>query len=303
MAAAGDDPRPHAASCSRARSAPGVTTARARRGGRAASSARRAPSRRSRATAASPARSAPRRTRWSSTASRARTSSRAATSSRSTSASSLDGWVADARAHVPGRPGHARSPQKLLDVTEGVAVRRRRAVPARATASATSRTPSRRASRREGFSVVRSLVGHGIGRDDARGPADPELRRRRAAARCSRRAWSWRSSRWSRPAATRSGWATTAGRSSPRTARWPPTSSSRSRSRPTGPRILTPWHEQRGPRGRGLAARRPPCALCYLASSRSRAARSVLRVHVRDVVAAAVTAARAASPDTSRKGS
>ena len=61
-----------------------------------------------------------------------------------------------------------------------VAVRRRRAVPGR-------QPPGRRlardpAARRgaTGFSVVRSLVGHGVGREHARGPADPQLRRRPA---------------------------------------------------------------------------------------------------------------------------
>ena len=37
----------------------------------------------------------------------------------------------------------------------------------------------------------------------------------------------------------------TAGRSTRRTTRWPPTSSSRSPSPPDGPRVLTPWHSSR----------------------------------------------------------
>ena len=40
---------------------------------------------------------------------------------------------------------------------------------------------------RNGFSVVRSLVGHGVGRSYHEDPADPELRACRAAARCCRR--------------------------------------------------------------------------------------------------------------------
>ena len=38
-----------------------------------------------------------------------------------------------------------------------------------------------------GFSVVRSLVGHGVGRSLPRGPADPEFRPAGPRARCSRR--------------------------------------------------------------------------------------------------------------------
>ena len=75
----------------------------------------------------------------------------------------------------------------------------------------------------------------------ARGPADPQLRRpgRGPAARGGHGAR--RRADGHRRAATRCGWATTAGRSTPRTARWPRTSSSRSRSRPSP--VLTPWHD------------------------------------------------------------
>ena len=76
----------------------------------------------------------------------------------------------------------------------------------------------------------------------ARGPADPQLRRPRARGRSWRRAWCWPSSRWSTPGATTCAWAPTTGPSTRRTGRSPPTSSTPSRSRPTGPRILTPWH-------------------------------------------------------------
>ena len=44
-----------------------------------------------------------------------------------------------------------------------------------ATASATSPTRSRRASRRDGFAVIRSLVGHGIGRDMHEDPQIPNF--------------------------------------------------------------------------------------------------------------------------------
>ena len=114
---------------------------------------------------------------------------------------SLDGWVADAARTFAGRPGDARSPSKLLEVDRGVAVRRRRAVPARQPPRATSRTPCRRASRTTASrSCARSSA-------TASGARCTRTRRSRtsaspAAGRCSRRAWSSRSSRWSPPAAT-----------------------------------------------------------------------------------------------------
>ena len=183
------------------------------------------------ATAASRRRSAPRPTTWSCTASRAalRRSPRA-TSSAST-------WASRSTASSPTRP--SRSPigtvdaeaRRLMDVTARVARGGDRAVPGRDVGWATSRTPSRRSSRRPGFSVVRSLVGHGVGRDDARRPADPQLRRARAAARGSRRAWSSPSSPWSTPAGTTCSSPTTAGASTRATVRCRRTSSTRWRSR------------------------------------------------------------------------
>ena len=138
----------------------------------------------------------------------------------------LDGWVADAARTFPVGPITPVA-TKLLHSTEAAlhdAVVQCRAgnrlgdvshaVQARVEA--------------DGFSIVRSLVGHGIGRTCTR------TRRSRtsaipARARSSRRAWSWPSSPWSRPVATPSAWARTGGRSTPRTARLQPISSSPSR--------------------------------------------------------------------------
>ena len=47
-----------------------------------------------------------------------------------------------------------------------------------------------------GFSVVREFVGHGIGRQPARGAAGAELREARIAVCACGRGWCWRSSRW-----------------------------------------------------------------------------------------------------------
>ena len=144
----------------------------------------------------------------------------------------LDGWVADAARTFAVGPITPVA-QKLLDVDRGVAVRRRRAVPGRQPAR-------RRLARGPGARRGRGLVGRALARRprhrarDARGAADPQLRpaRPRAAAGGGDGAGGRADGR--RPGATRCGWATTAGRSSPRTARWPRISSSRSRSRPTG---------------------------------------------------------------------
>ena len=109
---------------------------------------------------------------WSSTASPGPTSSSAATSSPSTSASSRTAGSPTARARSRSAPVTPVAAQ----AARGHA--RRRCSPpsssaAPATASATSRTPCRRASRRDGLSVVRSLVGHGIGRDMHEDPQIP----------------------------------------------------------------------------------------------------------------------------------
>ena len=125
-----------------------------------------------------------------------------------------------------------RSPRKLLDVDQSS-----RCSPP---SSSAGRQPPRRrlarragdASRAPGCRVVRSLVGHGIGRDMHEDPQIPNYGEpgRGPAARGGHGAR--RRADGQRRRATRCAWATTAGRSSPRTARWPPTSSSRSRSPP-----------------------------------------------------------------------
>ena len=84
----------------------------------------------------------------------------------------LDGWVADAARTFPVGPVTPVA-QKLLDDDRGRAVRRRCRSARRAIAWATSRTRSSSTSRREGFSIIRSLVGHGIGREMHEDPQIP----------------------------------------------------------------------------------------------------------------------------------
>ena len=244
MAAAGDDPRRAPWTCSRARSAPGVTTAELDA----------AAERFIRSQGAAPAFKGYRGFPGSICASPNDMvvhgipgpvhASSAATSSRSTSASSLDGWVADAaRTFAVGEVTPVAG--KLLEVTgRRCSTPSSSAVPA--TGSATSRTRCRRAWRATASRVVRSLVGHGIGRDDARGPPDPQLRPARAAARCSRRAWCSPSSRWSPPGATHvrmgdDGWAIYSQDGS-LAAHFEFTIAITAE----GPRILTPWHLENG---------------------------------------------------------
>ena len=146
------------------------------------------------------------------------------------------------RPDLPGRTGHARRRASCCTITEEsllAAVEQCRAGNRLGDVSHAVQQHVEAA----GFSIVRSLVGHGIGREHARGPADPQLRRsgHRRPARGGDGAGGRADGH--RRAATRSGSATTTGRSTLRTGRWRPTSSSRSPSPPTGPRILTPWHE------------------------------------------------------------
>ena len=83
-----------------------------------------------------------------------------------------EGWVADAARTFTVGPGRARSPASCWTPP-----RRRSSPPSssagRATASATSPTRSRTVVEAEGLSVVRSLVGHGIGRDMHEDPQIP----------------------------------------------------------------------------------------------------------------------------------
>ena len=111
----------------------------------------------------------------------------------------LDGWVADARDHGPDRDRSPRSPARcsrprgaLFDAVEQCRPGNRlgdvsHAVQTRVEA--------------DGFSVIRSLVGHGIGRDMHEDPQIPNFGQP-GTGPSWRRAWCWRSSRWSTPAAT-----------------------------------------------------------------------------------------------------
>ena len=143
----------------------------------------------------------------------------------------LDGWVADAAiTHPIG--GVTPVASRLLATTRGAlfdAVEQCRVGNRLGDVSHAVQTRVEA----DGFAVIRSLVGHGIGRDDARGPADPELRRARYGPGAGGGDGRWRSSRWSTSAPTTCGWGRTTGRSTPRTAAWPPTSSTPWRSPPT----------------------------------------------------------------------
>ena len=108
----------------------------------------------------------------------------------------LDGWVADAARTFPVGAESRRSPQQAAGRPRGVAVRRGRAVPARQPAG-------RRLPRRPDAGRGRGAVAS-CGRSSGTASAATCTRTRRspttatrARARCSRRAWCWRSSRWS----------------------------------------------------------------------------------------------------------
>jgi methionyl aminopeptidase len=121
-----------------------------------------------------------------------------------------DGWVSDAAMTVPVGPVSPEA-QKLLDVTKAslfAGIEQMRPGNHLGDVSAAIQ----RSVEIEGLSIIRTLVGHGIGRDMHRASAN------RARAQGGRGGWCWRSSRWSTPAARWSGWATTAGRSTPKTA-------------------------------------------------------------------------------------
>ena len=184
----------------------------------------------------------------------------AATSCRSTSAwSATAGW--------PTRPGRSRSgpitpiARKLLSDDRGVAVRWR----------SSSAGPGNRLGdvshavqehvEAAGLSIVRTLVGHGIGRSMHEEPQIPNYGEpgHRRPARGGDGAGGRADGHRRAPRA--SGWARTTGRSTPRTARWRPISSSRSRSPPTGPGS-SPRGTRPGkrPRGRGLSSGVAPAA-------------------------------------------
>jgi methionine aminopeptidase type I len=156
----------------------------------------------------------------------------------------LDGWVADAARTFPVGP-ISPTARKLLATTQAsllAAVEQCRVGKRLGDVSHSVQAVVEA----EGLSVVRSLVGHGIGRDmpracrscarsSATALAATCTRTRRsrttvrpARASSSRRGWSSRSSRWSPSGATPCGWPRTTGRSTRRTDRWRRTSSSRS---------------------------------------------------------------------------
>ena len=99
----------------------------------------------------------------------------------------LDGLVADSAVTFAVGEISAEA-QRLLDVCQAALAAGIEQARARATTSATSPHAVQTTTEEAGFSVVRSLVGHGVGRSIARGSAGPELRRRPAAARSSPRA-------------------------------------------------------------------------------------------------------------------
>ena len=85
-----------------------------------------------------------------------------------------DGWVADAAITVPiGTVTPVAT--RLLETTKAAALRRRRAVPARQPPRATSPHAVQKRVEQDGFAVIRSLVGHGIGRDMHEDPQIPNF--------------------------------------------------------------------------------------------------------------------------------
>ena len=153
--------------------------------------------RRSRATGASRRRSARRPTTRSSTASPAVPPGRGRPLSSTSASPSTATWPTR-----PSRSAWARSSRRrsgFIDVTAGRSRPASRSA-GRAGGSATSRTRCRRSSRPPGFSVVRSLVGHGVGREMHEDPQIPNYGDP-GRVRGWRRAWCSPSSRWSTPAA------------------------------------------------------------------------------------------------------
>ena len=98
---------------------------------------------------------------------------RTATSCRLDLGLVLDGFWADMRPH--GRRAARLTPEaaRLIDGHREALYLGIDSGHARATTSATSRSPSRSTSRRHGFSVVRQFVGHGIGRQMHEDPQVP----------------------------------------------------------------------------------------------------------------------------------
>ena len=152
---------------------PGVTTGRARRARPRSSSARAAASRRSRATRATRPRRASRRTTWSSTASRAARRSADGDILSVDVGVTLDGFVADSAWTFAGRldrPGGAAPPRHL----QGRARRRDREARLGNTIGDISQAVQT-VTEAAGFSVIRSLVGHGVGRSMHEDPQVPNF--------------------------------------------------------------------------------------------------------------------------------
>ena len=80
------------------------------------------------------------------------------------------------RRHGPGGRGLARGAQRCSSTTQEALGGGDRGGARRRTTSATSATPCSRWPKAAGYSVVRELVGHGIGTPVPRGAAGPELR-------------------------------------------------------------------------------------------------------------------------------
>ena len=209
-------------------------------------------------------------------------------------------------AHVRRSGRSRRSRRKLLTATEALAARWRSRSARRATASATSRTPIQEDVEDAGLSVVRSLVGHGVGRDMHEDPQVPNYGQPGKGPLLEEGMVLAVEPMVDRRPPRRADGRRRLGDLLRRTARWRPTSSSPSPSPPTGPRMLTPWHlppaERAADEPRRDALRRPRARLtrrlerrvrgCYHANvaARSRARWTSGRGRFLVAVAAAATA-------------
>ena len=161
-----------------------------------------------------------------------------------------DGWVADAATTVPIGAIKPET-RKLLDATSGALFAGAEQVRPDHHLGDVSAAIQRHVEA-EGFSIIRSLVGHGIGREMHEDPQIPNFGEP-GRGPGSNPAWSWRSSPWSTPAARTCVSATTTGPSTRPMDHWRPTSSSRSPSPTTAPASSPPGTRNRvrmGPRER-----------------------------------------------------
>ena len=152
-----------------------------------------------------------------------------------------DGWVADAAMTVPIGPPSPEA-EKLLDVTQAAlfaGVEQMRPGNHLGDVSAAIQ----RTVEIEGLSIIRTLVGHGIGREMHEDPQVPNFGEPGKGPLLEEgtvlaiEPMVNAGGRWC-------AWGTTAGRSTPRTAASPPTSSSRSRSPPTARASSPPGTKQ-----------------------------------------------------------